>query len=111
MRDLVFKNLTSQDRRRKVISSSEISDIRGMRTIVRRHFLYTIKEVKNNQVEKPCPYVYILKQRNTLEAREKFFFKLKGSVLAVYKNKLFLVLFMHSLRIDLAAVSDNIVQD
>jgi hypothetical protein len=101
MRDLLYRNLTSADRCRKVISSSEISDKEGVHSVVRRHFVCMIKQVEKADLEKPAPYLYALKERNTLEKREHFFCKVKGSLLAVNKDKLFLVVYVHTLSIKL----------
>ena len=99
MRDLLFKNLTSGDKRRKRIASCEISDKEGVRSVIRRHFVCMVKEIKDTHMEKPAPYVYVVKEHNSLIQREKFFCKIKGSVLATSKGKLFLIVFMHSLKI------------
>jgi hypothetical protein len=102
MRDLLFKNLTSQDRKKRIIASSEIVDKQGVHSVIRRHFIYMLKEIKNeHHIEKPLPYLYVLKEHNTIEHKEKFFCKIKGSFCAINKGKLFLVVFMHSLKIDL----------
>jgi hypothetical protein len=69
-----------------------------------------IKEVTDqNNIEKPAPYLYILKEHNTREQKEKFFCKIKGSVCAVNKGKIFLIVFMHSLKIDLVASAQQVV--
>lgn len=108
MRDLLFKNLTSNDRKRKVISSSEISDKEGVRSIIRRHFVCMVKEVKSESIDKPAPYLYVLKEHNSKEHKEKFFCKIKGSVCAINQGRLFLIVFMHSLRIDLLSAPQNV---
>lgn len=109
MRDLLFKNLTSLDRRRKIIASSEVVEKQGMRSIIRRHFICMLKEIKDeHNIEKPLPHVRIVKEHNTREQREKFFCKIKGSLCAVNKGKLFLVIFMHSLKIDLVAIPQQV---
>ncbi len=108
MRDLLFKNLTSNDRRRKVISSSEITDKEGVRSIIRRHFVCMVKEVKDEGMDKPAPYLYVLKEHNSKEHKEKFFCKIKGSVCAINQGRLFLIVFMHSLRIDLLSAPPNV---
>lgn len=111
MRDLLFKNLTSGDKRKKIISSYEIADNQGVRSVIRRHFVCLIKEVnKKNQVTKPLPYIYVLKEHNHKDSREKFFCRIKGSVYAASKNKLYLVLFMHSLKISLAVTPDDLMK-
>ena len=104
MRDLLFKNLTSSNKRRKVLATSEVAEKEGLRSTVHRHFVYIVKEVKDKSaVEKHTPYIYVLKERNTKEQREKFFCRMKGRAYVVSKGKLYLVLFMHSLKIVLTA--------
>ncbi|OGX41121.1 MAG: hypothetical protein A2984_02125 [Omnitrophica WOR_2 bacterium RIFCSPLOWO2_01_FULL_41_12] len=110
MRDLLFKNLTSQDRKRKIIASSEIVDRQGVRSIVRRHFICTVREIHHNQMQKPQPYLYVLKEHNTKEQQEKFFCRIKGSIYAVSNGRLFLIHFMHSLKISLKAISQDLIQ-
>lgn len=104
MRDLLYKNLTSNDKKRKVIATSEIMDKQGVRSIIHRHFVCLVKEVKENKTEKPLPYLYVLKEHNSREQKEKFFCKIKGSVYAISNGRLFLILFMHSLKINLTAI-------
>lgn len=103
MRDLIFKNLTSNDKRRRRIASSEIVNKEGVRSIIQRHFVYIVKEIQDSQIQKPLPYLYVLKERNSREQREKFFCKIKGSIYAVSNGRLFLILFIHSLKINLTA--------
>lgn len=109
MRDLLFKNLTSNDRKRRIIASSEISEKEGVRSVIRRHFVCIVKEIKDeHNIQKPLPHLYILKEHNTREQKEKFFCKIKGSFCAVNKGKLLLVIFMHSLKIDLVALPQQV---
>ena len=108
MRDLLFKNLTSVDRKRKVIASSEIIDREGVRTIIRRHFICLLREIKGKDMTRQSPTVYIFKERNTKELREEFFCKLKGNVYAITHGKLFHITFMHSLKICISAIRSTI---
>jgi len=110
MRDLLFKNLTSQDRKRKIIASSEIVDKQGVRSIIHRHFICIVKEIKGDQIKRPLPYLYVLKEHNTKEQREKFFCRLKGSIYAVNDGRLFVIFFMHSLKIHLTAIPQDLVK-
>ena len=103
MRDLIFRNLTSGDRKRKVIASSEIMDRQGVHSVIHRHFVCMVREIKDKKMEKPQPYLYVLKEHNALEQKEKFFCRIKGSVYTIANDKLFLILFMHSLKISLVA--------
>jgi len=107
MRDLLFKNLTSDDKKRKILTSSEIMDKQGVRSIIHRHFVCMVKEIKDKQISKPQPYLYVLKEHNNREQREKFFCRIKGSIYAVHKGRLFLILFMHSLKISLTPVPQD----
>ncbi len=120
MRDLLFKNFTSNDKKRKILTSSEIMDKQGVRSIIHRHFICMVKEinpalacksgVKDKQISKPQPYLYVLKEHNSREQREKFFCRIKGSICAVHKGRLFLILFMHSLKISLTPVPQDLVK-
>ncbi|MCK9432928.1 MAG: hypothetical protein PHQ84_05270 [Candidatus Omnitrophica bacterium] len=102
MRDLLYKNLSFPNRGRRIISTAEITDKEGVHSVVRRHFSYIIKPIQKEEVVKPQPYLYLLKERNTKERREHFFCKIKGSVLAVDRGNLFLILFVHTLNINLS---------
>jgi len=104
MRDLIFKNLTSPNKQRRILASSEIVDKEGVRSIIHRHFVCMIKEVKAEQVSRPMPYLYVLRKQNTKDQEEKFFCRMKGSVFATINGRLFLIRFMHSLKINLIPV-------
>jgi hypothetical protein len=103
MRDLLFKNLTFPARGRKIIASSEVADKEGVHSVVRRHFSYIVRPVGGPQIAKPQPYLYVLKERNTKLKREHFFCKVKGSVLAVNQGNFYLILFVHTLSVNLTA--------
>ena len=106
MRDLLFKNLTSQDRRRKIISSTEVLDKQGVHSIIHRHFVYSIKEiVKGSKIKQGAPVVHVFKEHNTKEQKERFFCKVKGGIFAVKNNRLFWIQFIHSLKINLTPAS------
>ena len=109
MRDLLFKNLTCGEKKRKILSSSEIMDKQGVRSIIHRHFVCMVKEIDDKEISKPQPYLYVLKERNNREQREKFFCRMKGSLCATHRGRLFLILFMHSLKITLMPVPQDIV--
>ena len=108
MRDLVFKNLTSDDRKRKILVSSEVMDKQGIRSSIRRHFVCVVKEVKDKSMQRPLPHVYVVKEHNTRERREHFFCKIKGSICAVNKDKLYLIIFMHTLKISLVSIPQEV---
>jgi len=103
MRDLLYKNLTFPNRGRKIIASSEIADKEGVHSVVRRHFAYIVKPIKNADDIKTRPYLYVLKERNTQQKREHFFCKIKGSILALNQGKLMHILYVHTLNVELTA--------
>ncbi|MFA5319786.1 MAG: hypothetical protein WBE75_03015 [Candidatus Omnitrophota bacterium] len=104
MRDIVFKNLSSPLKRRKILAATEISDKEGIHSIVSRHFVYMAKEVTGGELEnKPSPYLYILKIKDSREHVEKFFCRIKGGMFVVINGRLFLIHFMHSLKITLSS--------
>ena len=103
MRDLLYKNLTFPNRGRKIIVSSEVTDKEGVHSVVHRHFAYIVKPVKNADEIKAQPYLYVLKERNTKQKKERFFCKMKGSILALNQGKLMHILFLHTLKVELTA--------
>lgn len=110
MRDLLFKNLTSSDRKKRIIASSEVTENAGLRSIIQRHFICMVREVKDNKIDRPKPYLYVLKEHNRRAQREKFFCRIKGGIYAISEKRVFLILFMHSLKITLTAIPDNVME-
>ncbi|MBU0503745.1 MAG: hypothetical protein ABH882_02970 [Candidatus Omnitrophota bacterium] len=108
MRDLLYKNLTSLDKKKRIIASSETLDKEGLRRVIHRHFVYMVKEAKQQDNSKPTPYVYVLKERNNAQQKEKFFCRIKGSMYLTQDNKLYLIVFMHSLKISLEAMPNPV---
>lgn len=102
MRNLVFKNLTSQDKRRRRIASSEIIESKGIYSVIRRHFVCRIKEVDSVAQGKVSPEIYVKKERNTLEQTEKFFCKIKSELYIKSCGKIYRIDFMHTLKISLS---------
>ena len=104
MRSLLFKNLTSNDKRRKIIVSSEIVDKKGVRSVTHRHFVCFAKEVNDDKIIAPAPYVYVLKEHNSKDQTGRFFCKVKGNMHIAVDERVFLIVFMHTLRINLELV-------
>ncbi len=113
MRELVFKNLTSENRRRKDLYITETSDKSGVRTITRRHSVYVIgdrSKAKNPkllaQQKKEIPtnaskrHVFIFKKRDTKQKKESFICDVVGKFYAVVKDDLYPVAFKHSFELD-----------
>ena len=109
MRKMVFRNLTSDNRRKKIIATSEVADKEGVRSHIRRHFICMVREVQDTN-SRPAPSVYVLKEHNSRKQLEKFFCRIKGSVYAQHQGKLYLIIFAHSLSITLTAIPQGLVQ-
>jgi len=102
MRDLLYKNLTSDDKRRKIIRSSEVSDDQGIRSVIHRHFIWMIKEIDPARTkEKPATSIYVVKEKINRECKQRFICRLKGSLYMVSGEKTYLVTYIHSLKIHL----------
>ncbi|HQP91850.1 MAG TPA: hypothetical protein PLU24_04170 [Candidatus Omnitrophota bacterium] len=102
MRDMVFKNLTSQDRKKRVLWASETINEDGILTKIHKYLIYIVKEVDKSQAHKTDrPEVFVIKNRNTKDRTEKFQIKMKGSIYCLAKERCFYVSFCHTLKIDL----------
>ena len=113
MRDILFRHLTSENKRKRVIVTSEVADKQGIHSVIRRHFICIVKEVREEEpgaMQKPLPYLYVLKEHDTQRQKEKFLYRIKGSVYAIANKKVFLVLFAHSLKISLNAIAKDAVR-
>jgi hypothetical protein len=110
MRDLLFKNLTSLDRKKKVLACEEIIDNAGVRTIVRRHFIYMVREIPQKPDKADEPYLSVIKVRDSKRRIERFLCKMKGSIVASYNNRLFHIRFMHTLHINLYALPNGLMK-
>ncbi len=108
MRELIFKNLTSQDKRKKIIVSSEQVQKSGIRTHTIRRLICLIREIKPQEaLRKSLPYLYVLKERNHKQKSRRFFCRIKGSIYATNNGCLYLISFVHSLKINLKVLSSH----
>ena len=103
MRDLVFKNLTSKDRTKKILSAKEIINENGILTRIQKHLIYIVREAteedsKNKKIENE---LFITKEKKSNQKKESFFVKMKGGMYTNCNNKLFVINFLHSLKIEL----------
>ena len=84
-----------------MLFSSEVVEKKGLKSVIQRRFVYIAKEVENAELTKPLLGLRVIKEHNSLEQRERFFCKLKGSVYVIYNKKIYLVVYLHSLNITL----------
>jgi hypothetical protein len=108
MRNIIFKNLTSQDKRRKIIVSDETFEKSGVRTHIIRHLICLIKKIDHqDKITQPLPYLYVLKERNHQDQIQRFVFRLKGSIYTILEGDLYLITFLHSLKINMNVLKNQ----
>lgn len=111
MRNLVFKNLTSREKKRRILSTYETVENKGVLTRIKRNFVYIIKDAGNNKkTDLPLPQINVLKIKNSRTRCEKFFCRIKGGLYVANNDKLFFVNFSHSLAINLTPATTAINQ-
>ncbi len=101
MRKILFKNLTSLKKRRKVISVSERSEDKECNTHVQKSFVYIVSPEIRIDGSISQPDIYIKKYFNTRTKEEKFYFKVKGYFYITKDLSFLKVSFCHSLRINI----------
>lgn len=119
MRELVFKNLTSDDRRRKDLYISETIDKNGVKTITQRHSVYIIRDhnrfnnvaelikwQKNTHINGNKRHVFIFKKRDTKSKKESFVCDVVGTFYAVLKTHVYSIAFKHSFEVDFLATKN-----
>ncbi len=108
MRDLVFKNLTSKDKSRRVLCAREKIEEDGITTRIKKHLIYAIRQTsKGETAQKIKPELFIIKEKDSKTKKESFFIKMKGGMYANCNKKLLHIDFLHSLRIDLSPQNDS----
>jgi len=100
MRDLVLKQISSQDKKKRAISSCEISREGNLHTRLVRHFICMVRKMDTpGQTLNFKPQIYVHKYLDTQTHRESFLYRLKGKVCLVQNKELYIVDFCHSVRI------------
>ena len=102
MRDMVFKNLTSPDKKKRVLWASETINENGILTKIHKYLIYIVREIKKEDMRKSDkPEIYVTKNRCSKDKTEKFQIKMKGGIYCLTKEKYFFVSFCHTLKINL----------
>lgn len=104
MRNLLFRNVTSDDKRRRILASSEFIEQKGVRSCVHRHLVCRIEEMSKAQDFLPRPTLSVVRKQDTRFKLEHFYCRIKGQMYLANNNQVFLVSFIHSLRIELSAI-------
>ena len=101
MRDLIFKNLVSDDRKKRILQAQEIISNDGVRTEIYRGFVCLIKPAEETKDQTEQPQVYITKYHDTKLQTEKLLLKIKGGLYAINNGELYFLSFCHSLRVNI----------
>ncbi|MFC1709393.1 hypothetical protein ACFL2J_05000 [Candidatus Omnitrophota bacterium] len=104
MRDLVFKNLTSKSKSRKILLAKETIDEDGIHTRIQKHLIYNVRELtkESSDDKEMMNELFITKEKNSGQKRESFFIKMKSAMYANCNDKLYIVSFLQSLKIELS---------
>ena len=101
MREILFKNATSLQKKRKAISVSERSEDKECKTFVRKSFVYLVTPQMRVEQPIPSPDIYIRKTYNTRSKEEKFSFRVKGFFYIARESCFLQVSFCHCLKINI----------
>jgi hypothetical protein len=104
MRDILFKELTSIDKRKRLFSICEAIEKDGILTKLERKSIYIIKEKEQIKELKNPPRISIFKVCNTQRQEERLSWKIVGNFYVATEEKVFYIIFIHSFKIE-AAVS------
>jgi hypothetical protein len=108
MRDLVFKNLTSKNKSRRILFAKETIDENGILTRIQKHLIYDVHELlEGQQREKKIESeLFITKEKNSRLKTESFFIKMRSGMYANCNEKMYIVNFLQTLKIELSATSN-----
>lgn len=113
MRELIFKNLTSGDRKRKDLFIAETVERNGVKTVSQRHSIYIVKGRNKfdskkelilwkakNKIDPTKRHIFVFKKRDTKLKKDTFVCDVVGKFYAIFKNSVYSVAFKHSFEID-----------
>lgn len=102
MRDLLFRNLTSKKKQRRCLSMYEVVKQDGILAKTHRHAVYSFEKVPNANQELEKPTLNVIRLHDSKTKKDKVFCKMKGKVFAFCNKTIYLVSFVHTLRIELS---------
>ena len=100
MKHVIYKNRTSQQHHRKLVSINEFNQDNELKTHIRKSFLYRIVSIVDNDTNDYAPEVYIQKHIDTKNKTEEFCFRVRGSFVTMGAKGLVRVEFSHRLKIN-----------
>jgi len=97
-REILFKNLSSTDKRRRVFSSSITNESKDFISTTQRKYVYLIKPVEDHR-ESLQTQVFVRNEKDSSRHIQKFNCLIKGGFYASNAENLFLIRYAHSLNI------------
>jgi hypothetical protein len=119
MREFLFKNITSGDKKRKDLFVSETVERNGIKTITKRHSIYIIDNLnKFNNIEELSEWkknidlnnkkhVFVVKRHDTKEKKDTFICDVVGKFYAVTDCSVYTITFKHSFEVDFVYVEQE----
>jgi len=116
MREIMFKNLTSGDLKKKDIFVREVFEENGIVTRTERRYFYFIKDIhkikddedpniwaskENSKPEAKTRHFHILKEHNDELGEERLICKVAGTFYAVIGREVYTIAFLHSFKVAL----------
>ena len=128
MREMIYRNLSSPDRRQKDLTLAEFREDQGVTTQLEKRYTYRVKTLRPEAVpaeavaeatqhpqlpelwelrSNPAKsrHVFVRKSRSSRDGVEDFTYKIVGSFYALHADKVFLVVYRHILHL---AISDRL---
>lgn len=107
MKQVIYKNRTSQKHHRRTVSINEYNQDKEVDTHVRKSFLYRVIHISDGDLDDYVPQVYVQKHVDTKKRTEEFCFRVKGSFVTVTGNQSVRVEFSHKLKITMKWKNKN----
>lgn len=97
-REILFKNLSSTDKKRRVFSSSITNEGKDFISTTQRKYVYLIKPVEDHKNDLQTQ-VFVRNEKNIAQHIQKFNCLIKGGFYASNSENLYLIRYAHSLQI------------
>ena len=121
MRELVLKNIISDDHRRKDIVLSESCKQKDYLQKLDKRFIYTVKDIvpitkdfnleaylnhKKDEGQLQPKQTYIVKEHDSKTSKVKFIYRVCGDVYTASDNKLYLIGLTQYLKLELTCIPE-----
>lgn len=101
MKEIAFKNITSTERRRKIISLRETTERDGCAVSSSKTLVYMVSPQPTKVRNVQSPEYHIGKSYDSSTKEERFSLRVKGTSYVIQDSKLLKVDFCHSLKIEI----------